>query len=306
MAKGIFDLVLPLYALILLGLLVKREGLITEEGVGVLNNVAFYLSLPALIVRSLSEFPLSFPPNLILGFYLSVLLLTAIAWMGAKPLKRSKRGVFIQGSFKGNLGFMGLPILFASLGSEAVAKASLLLALYLPYDVLSSISLLTHYGSGNADLRDVVKRVLSNPLLLATAVGLAISLTPLEIPEAVFKILDLLKGMALPLALLIIGCSLSLDKMGSDLGMAALSSLLKLLLLPLVGYFLFRYVFPVPSADMKLGMLLMGMPTAVNTILFARELSSEESLAASIVLLSTLLSLPTISLLLFLFQTQAF
>ncbi|MEA3344843.1 MAG: hypothetical protein U9Q78_01120 [Chloroflexota bacterium] len=126
---------------------------------------------------------------MILGFYLSVLLLTAIAWMGAQPLRRSKRGIFIQGSFKGNLGFMGLPILLASSGPEAVAKASLLMAFYLPYEILASISLLTHYGSGSADLRDVVKRVIGNSLLLATVVGIAISLTPLEIPEAVLKTL---------------------------------------------------------------------------------------------------------------------
>ncbi len=105
--------------------------------------------------------------------------------------------------------------------------------------------------------------------------------------------LRLLSGLSLPLALISLGASLSFQGIGNYRLSTALAVLLKLLFLPLLGLILLQSS-DVSGLDYRITVLLLACPTAVVTYIMAVELGGEPDLAASIVMISTLLSMASL------------
>jgi predicted permease len=99
-------------------------------------------------------------------------------------------------------------------------------------------------------------------------------------------------GLALPLALLIIGASLSFDMVRSRLKAVLSCGLLKLILLPGIGFALYRLFNVMPEAYLP-GIILLGSPTATVTYVMAREMQGDSEFAVATISLNTLLSAAT-------------
>jgi len=118
------NVVLPVFLIIALGFGIRRINFVDKFFLDKISHLAYFVAVPSLLVWKIgtASFDLNFNPRLILGSYLAVLICGVGAYIVARLLRLPPRevGSFTQGSFWGNLTYIGLPILFAAYGEEGL------------------------------------------------------------------------------------------------------------------------------------------------------------------------------------------
>ncbi|WP_224450311.1 AEC family transporter [Haloprofundus salilacus] len=286
------------YLLVVLcvGFLARYVGLLNETRADRLTQFAFYVALPALVFTSTASQSLGdvLEPRLVLGFWTVLLAAAAVGWVvHRRRSSPSVRSVAVVQSYHCNLGFLGLPIVAATFGDVATAKASLLLGIGALTQVPLTIAVLVFVNNTDADLRDELGGLFTNPVLAALCVGLFFSALGVSVPGAVWTGLDAVAQLALPVALVVVGASLSLDETSVDLSTVGSVVALKMLVMPAIALATFSLL----SADVsttRAGVLMLAMPTAVSTFIYATELGGDANLASANVFATTVASVGTI------------
>ncbi len=291
--------IIPIFVMILLGWLARIFGFMRPEFVEAANRLVFYLAIPAMVFRSISRTSLGdqFDGLVALLVMLSVCTVFAIAWLLAimVQMPQGHRGTFIQNSFHGNLGYIGLAVAFYYLGSDGFARASILAGfMMILQNFLAVIALQVNAPSTAASPKRgmVVWKIMGNPIIVSALAGMFVSLTALPIPLVLGRCLDMLSDLALPLALLIIGASLSFEMVPSRLKLVLSAGLLKLLLMPAVGWFLV-YMLNLESEAVLPAIILLAAPTATVTYVMAKEMHGDSQFAVVAISVNTLLSAVT-------------
>ena len=297
---NIVTTIIPIFVIIILGWLARVCGFIRAEFISPANRLVFYLAIPAMVFRSVSGASLNsqFDARVVILASLSVCIVFGIAWISARrgPLPRSQRGAFIQDSFHGNIGYIGLAVSFYYLGPEGFVKASILAGfLLILQNLLGVIALQVDAPHNTASWWRPALKIAGNPIILSALAGILVSLTALPVPPVLGRCLDILSGLALPLALLIIGASLSFEMVQSKLKAVLSCGLLKLILLPAIGFILYRLFDVMPQAYLP-GIILLAAPTATVTYVMAKEMQGDSEFAVAAISLNTLLSAVTYTL----------
>jgi hypothetical protein len=140
-------------------------------------------------------------------------------------------------------------------------------------------------------------KVAGNPVILSALGGMAFSSLNLSMPVALDRSLELISELALPLALLVIGASLSFSLIQRHTLMVLGAGAVKLVLLPMAGLAVFRLL-GLPAADYLPAVILLACPTATITYVMGREMNGDPDLATAAISVSTLASAVTFSILL--------
>ncbi len=140
-----------------------------------------------------------------------------------------------------------------------------------------------------------VGKIIGNPVILSACCGILASLLEIQIPLVLDRTLRILGGMALPTALIIIGGCLSVKMIRPIMIPVFIVCIIKLSLLPALGFGLFEW-FGLPAEQYLPGLILLGSPTATVAVVMAREMNGDEMFAVASVSASTLLSIVTFSL----------
>ncbi len=288
--------ILALFLVISTGWVAKRIGLLPDTIIGPLNRLVFYLALPALIFEKISRasFHHYFDLLLIVGALVAAVMAFFLAWAIGRILgaEGGRLGTFIQSCIHGNLGYMGLAVSYYFLGEEGFTRASLLASFLILLQNLLAIAALQLCSSAKgkgARLLTMAGHLLVNPIILGAAAGLLVSAWELEIPKVVQGGLGILSHMALPTGLLLIGASLSLNLSWSHLKLILGVSVVKLIMLPGLGFLLYTGL-SVARQEMAPGIILLAAPTATVTYVMSREMGGSASLASSTISATTLLS----------------
>jgi predicted permease len=125
--------------------------------------------------------------------------------------------------------------------------------------------------------------------------GITFSITGLNLPEILDRSLKILSGMALPLALLVIGTSLSFTQIRQQLKLTLVISILKLVLLPALGLILFLLLH-LYRVEYLPALILLASPTATITYVMASEMGGDPDLATAAISVTTLASAVTFTL----------
>ena len=260
------------------------------------NRLVYYLAIPALIFKAISSNPLKSNINItVLAITLTSVCVTALlVWLVSKSTKvRFTRGTFIQSSLHGNLGYIGFAVAFYYLGREGLVKASLIAAfLMILQNFISVVALQVYSGDTSENQRSMwflAKKIMSNPVILAAMLGIIFSLSGLKMPSIISRTLDIISSFALPLALLIIGATLSFKVVRARPLLLCASSVFKLIILPGLGMFLFR-IFDVSQELFLPALILLASPTATVASVMAKEMNGDIEFAGAAVSLNTLLS----------------
>ena len=244
--------------------------------------------------------PLVGAGRMVAVFALATLATAALAYAAAAllRLKAASVGVFTQACFRGNLGFVGLPVvqLVADGDAPTVGRAVLVFApAMVLYNVLGVAGLsLAGQRSAPGAVRRLIVALATNPLLIAAAVGVALLFAPLRPPVALLRTLELLGDTAAPLALISLGGAVVSYPIRSHLLAASAASLLKLAALPAVT-FLLAAALGVPDGDRAILLIFAATPTAVASYVLAVKLGGDPALAAGTIALSTLLSVVSLA-----------
>ncbi len=286
---------LPVFLLVGLGWWLGRTGLFTSAFAEGANRLVYRISLPALIVSSLTAGRLKLAeagrPALALG--VAVLIVGGIALVLARVMGcRGGRGAtFVQAAFRGNLAFVGIPVLASASGKDAgfIGMAVLIFApIMLIYNVAAVLLFHFAHHRGGSSWKAVCG-IASNPLILATVMGGAISLWGPPLPVFANRTLELLGDPAAPLALLCIGASMAGASFARGLKTVTVMALLKVALCPVLTWLAARSV-GLEGPGLQIAMVFAACPTAAASYVFARELGGDPPLASNAVVLSTLLS----------------
>lgn len=300
----IINSIAPIFLLIALGTMVKKSGFLPDLFFKGLNRLVFWFALPALLISSISgaELELATISRIVLLLAFGTLLAMALAWGASRGLRlpAPQTGSFIQGSFRGNGAFMGLPVIVYSLGSldpQAETLGTVILApLVILFNVLG-VTVLTHcnrnkQGAG-ASIGSIAAELLKNPLIIACAVGLVLNVSGTALPLFVFRPLDALGHAALPLVLMSIGASLEFERLRGAASPSLIASLIKVVAAPAFGFLLSGW-FNLTQTERMIAILYLAAPAAGMSYIMAEVMGNDGPLAARIVALSTLLSAVTI------------
>lgn len=304
----ILMIVLPVFLVVGLGFSLKGSGLVDSAFLFQLNRLIYYVALPALLFYKIAtaDFSSSFNPRLLAGMVFSIVAVFAISYLYT-VLRRypvTARGAFTQGAFRGNLAYVGLAIAFNAYGTEGFAIAGVLIGFLVPLlNALAVLSLLLPQQGQDRQFGKAfwAAQFIFNPLIIASFIGIAWSFFNIPLPLVLDRALDILTGMSLPLALLSIGASFSPANLRGEITKALLACGIKIFWMPLfTGAVLL--LLGIRGMELGVGVVLAASPTATAAYIMAQQLKSDAELSGSIIMLSTLLSVVTYSLALFLLR----
>ncbi len=303
-----FGIVAPVFLIVAVGYLLKVIGLMNDNFINISSKIVFSIALPALIFLELYNLDFSkvFEIGQIGYIYLGTLFAFFVTWF-VSPLfihDGKDRGVFIQGSFRSNYAIVGLAILSGLVGKLGFGKASLFLVFMIPlYNTLAVIALTVPLRKEKRlNLNSTLQEIIKNPLILAVLISLPFAFFKIPIHPVFLETGRYIADIALPLALINIGATLNFKDIKKASLLAFYSTLLKIIIFPALvtyGAVLLGY----KGDDLAIIFVLFACPTAVVSYIMAEAMGSNGKLAGNIVLATTLGSVVTITLGLFILKT---
>jgi len=301
-------IVLPVFLVIGLGAFLRRIRLIDVNFIHQTNRLVYLIFLPALLFYKIAkaDFFSYFNAPLVVGSSLAIGLMFCLsyAYGHLRGYRPASLGSFSQGSFRGNLAYIGLAICLNAYGEVGLTRASILMGFLVPVlNFFAIIALIRPQRHLNPEgpKKNWWREILLNPLILSSFAGIFWSFYQLPVPVILDRSLAIIAGITLPLALLAIGGGFSLQRLKGDLKSAGMATFFKLALLPLIALPLLL-LGKVQGMDLSIGLLLAGTPAATATYIMAHQLKADAELAGSIVMLSTLASAFSYTLLLLLLR----
>lgn len=304
--SSVINVVLPVFALILLGFLCRRTGRMGPTGASELNRFVVWLGLPALLfsVVATSTWEQLWQPGFIAAFSIGCLGVFAFT-LGYRMLQKQPlvdASLDALGASYANTGYVGIPLCMLVLGDEALQPAmvaSIVVVCVLFAIALACVETGLHAGQGLLRTLGKVSRALSrNPLVIAPVLGALWAASGLQLPVPLETLLKLLGAAAAPCALVSLGLFLAQPQPGGQVRWVWPLVGLKLVVQPLITWYLAFEVFQLPTLWAYSALLLSALPTGTGPYMLAEFYGREGSRVSRVVLLSTLGSLISLSLIL--------
>lgn len=298
---GVFTGFATISVLIALGALLAQLRILDERGQRTLSTVAFYVASPALLITVMDDSDLGFvlSGNLVAvagGVLVAATLVATVETLRHRGLGDTVVAV-LCGSYA-NAGNLGLPIAAYVLGDPVLVAPTLLLQM-LVLQPLALVLLDADASTTKLSFWDVIRRPLTNPITVASLIGVALSVTDLDLPTAVSDPLDLVAGMAVPSMLIAYGVALRLGPLPGRgvpaLDLAAVVAT-KQIVQPVAAYVIGRFVLGLDAEALLAVTVLSALPTAQNVFVVAQRYNRSTLLARDVIFVSTLATVPAILL----------
>jgi malonate transporter len=301
---AITNIVLPIFAVVFVGYLVGRRGLLGEASSEALNGFVYYVALPVLLFRAMARiehaetdyglFLAVFLGGGVIAFALSLALARAAFGHG-----RDNAVMFATNATYGNTGYMGIPLAFAAFGEMggvlAVIASVAHTLLWLPVTITVLETSKPHAGGLASRIGSVLKGVTFNPMVAAPVAGFVWSLAGIELPEPVDAFCKVLGASAGPCALFSIGLFLVGKPISEGIGEVGAMVGVKLLVFPaIVGGLAFGVagLAPLPAA---VALLMAALPTGATCFVLAQNYSTFVQRSSTVILVSTGVAVVTVS-----------
>ena len=289
--------VLPIFLVILLGMGSRRLKLLTDLELKHVNNAVFQVMFPFMMFYNIytADFSGVLIPSYFafcVGMLFGVYIL-GTAWALLTVRDNPSRGALIQACYRGNLVLMGLPVMENLMGEEALGLTTIMLAVIVPlYNILAVVTLEVFRG-GKMQSRHILKKILTNPLILGAAAGICAVAFGLKLPEVLLKPVGQVASAATPAALLVMGASFYFQSVHKNLRNIVSGVLGKLIIGP--GMALAAgYALGYRGIPLALLIVIFGAPCAVSSYTMAQQMDSNAELAAGCLIFSSLFSCVTI------------
>lgn len=286
---------LPVLILLLMGWFFFRIKLVNENFVETGSKLVFKVALPALLFLSISQADFSHAANFpLIGVGIAgTLIMTALLVIAARQTVRpyQSRGVVVQGGFRANMGIIGLAYCANTYGQDGLAAASVYLGCITILFNILSVMVLNFYQPGKRSVMEQVKGITRNPLIISIVIALPFSYFSWHLPDVMIRTGEYFAQLTLPLALICTGASLQFRSFSADWYNITLSTISKCVLYPalMVGL---AYAAGFTGMSLGIVLLLSIAPTAAASYVMVRSMGGDHRLAASIIAVSTLVSLP--------------
>lgn len=302
----IVDVALPVFAIIIAGFAGGRTVL-GQEASAALSAFVYWFALPAVLFLSLARQPLAqiFNGPFIGAFLGSMLMVYFGGALLGRLIRRQRAEVHaMQGltAAFSNTGYMGIPLFIAAFGPDRLLPA--LIATVVMSVVMVGIAIIwieLAQSAGNSlghALADVGKALAKNPLIVSSVAGLAWNLTGLPLPKPLVNFCQLVGAAAGPCALFAIGVFLAGRRLSLAWSGVGWMVPLKLVVQPLLAWALIETLFPLDRFWTGATLLLAALPTGALTFVVASQYRTYVEETSQVILLSTIASVPVLSLIL--------
>ena len=300
----ILSALIPVFALIVLGCLLKRLQVFPDTLWHGMETIVYWLLLPALLVvklgtTDLSEFDVSPMALSMAGATLAVTaglaVLRPLAGIG-RPLHTS----ILQGAIRQN-SFIGLAAAGPLYGAGGPALAAVGIAAVIPLvNVISMWSLAGLDPGGRPGFGAIALRMARSPIILGCAAGLGINAAGTGLPGPVATTLSILGGGALPLGLLAVGAGLAFRVAWRSPGPLLLAGACKLLVIPCLTA-LFCRLQEVDAVASGVAVLFASLPSSASSYVMSRQFGGDHEVMAAILTTQVMVAAVTLPLMLSLF-----
>jgi predicted permease len=282
--------VLPVFLVAGAGFILASFVTVDSRSVG---RLLFYLATPSLVFRSLYQTQLDYTAlrQLTIVAVSAALLTGLLGWLAGIDQGRQRRAALVLTSAVSNNGNMGIPISLFAFGNTGVAFATIY---YVVSSFMSNTFGVVIASSGKTSVAAALKQSLRVPVLYAATAGLLLNLFGGKLPDGLFRSVDLLAGAAVPGMLVLMGVQLRSAPIFQEQALVLRSVAVRLLAGPLIAWLL-CLLLGVTGVERSVLILQAAMPTAVMTAVLATEYDIVPPLVASIIFFSTLISMATLS-----------
>ena len=285
-------------AIILLGYVIGRTKLLGEDPRAVLSRLVFFVLSPCLLFTVLAEADVA-------TLFSSVLLVSAIAAVGSSALyvliatlvwRRKVPEVVVGGLASGyvNANNIGIPVAVYVLGDAALPAPVILLQLVVLAPI--ALTLLDLTTTGKLSVSRILLQPIRNPLIIASLLGVIVSVTGIELPAPVLAPFQLVGAATVPLVLIGFGISLNGQRVfqpGTGRKEIALATAVKLLVMPVLAW-IAGSALGLSAESLHSVVVLAALPSAQNVFNYAQRYGRGEVIARDAVLLTTIGAVPVL------------
>ena len=302
---------LPLFLMIAFGFFLRKVKLLDAGFLKTANKFNFTVTLPVLLFVDLSS--ADFQEAFDLKFLLYCAAATSVIFWGiwavarAVIKDRSKQGEFVQACYRSSAAVLGIALIQSIYGSASMSGMMILGCVPL-YNIYAVILLQTTSPQENAsggNIRKTVIAILKNPILLGVILGMLSSLTGIDYPAVIDTSLSYIARMASPLALICIGADFNFRNALSALKYSITAALVKIVVLPVV-FVTIAILMGFRNEQLVAIFVMLAGATTPSAYTMAVQYGHDGMLTASTVVFTTLGSIATLTLFIFLLKSMAF
>lgn len=310
---------LPTMLIMLLGVYLRRYRWIDEHFCQTASKVIFNFALPVMLFLNVAQTPSDYAGQIRLilsGVIGTLLVYVAVEWWAGKYIQtRAYRAIFTQGSFRSNAAILGLALAVNAYGAELVGTASIFIAvLVILFNVLGVFTLMKSLSDKQPSPLNLLLSMLKNPLIMGVVVGMVVNEANLfhYLPVAFVKTGTYLSHITLPLALICTGANLNfkqLAKFRSNVTaeseasrVVLLATVLRLVIVPVFMLLIGKFVFALDPVALGILFLTTSGPVASAVYAMVRNYGGDATVTAKLIGLTTIGSIFTASLGLFLLR----
>ncbi|WP_169566817.1 AEC family transporter [Sneathiella limimaris] len=294
----------PVFALVALGYFSVRLKLYPDAGVSGLISFVNNFATPCLLFQAMLrvDFQSTFNPQYLFSFYLGAFICFGISFAIAKLLFHRRNGESVSVGFSAyftNTVLLGLPIIQRAYGDEALPLLFAIVGFHAPL-LMSFGMVVMEFARRDGEplgkaIGEAIARVLKNPLLIGISLGIIMNVAGVDLPHVLDDATKMMATAVLPAALFGLGGALVQYELRESWGQALISSMLKLVLHPLIAFIFTYFVFDLSADLVKVATLTAAMPSGLNVYIFATFYNRSTDIAANTVLQSTVLGVVSIS-----------
>lgn len=292
--------VIILFLIMGTGFYARKRKMITDEGRKTISNLLVNIASPLLIISAFRlDFSADMMKNIIIVIafsFASMIILIILGKILFIRYKGDKNAVLRFGTVFANWGFMGLPVVQALYGKTGIFYGSLF--------QLAFNTIVWTYGvaliSGKSDFKSI-KSAFLNPGIISVFLGFFIFLFSINIPEIIYRAIDMLGSTTVPLSMIIIGSNMADVKFRDAFLKPEIYyvSFVRLLLVPIVSIIVLKSI-GISGAVLGTCVAMQAMPVATFAAIFSEKYDKDIYFASQCVFITTLISLVTIPVILML------
>jgi predicted permease len=292
----------PIFLIIATGYLLFRAKIVDESVWSAIEHICFYLLFPFLIIRTLSRANLGSVPVIdfmavivvaILGMSALLILIQAFIWKRFPQSGPSFSSIF-QGATRFH-GFVAIAVIGPLYGDAGVTLAALALAIMVPLLNVISVVVLSVYGHSDTQPQviAVVKKIVTNPLIIACIVGLLFNW--LGLPDILYETIGIIGAGGLGLALLAVGAGMNFGQAAQHKMLLTVGVLTRLIGMPAIVIAM-SWLVGLDGTARTVAIIAGAVPTAASAYVMARKMGGNAELMSSIVTFQVIVAFSTLPL----------
>ncbi|MBQ0004904.1 MAG: AEC family transporter [Clostridiales bacterium] len=299
--------VIPSATYLIVGVLLRKFKVAKPDDVKKFTHLTFIALYPFLMFDNIYGRNIGQNMNwLLVGYcmgYLAVVIL--VTWLLVCRYEKNdyNRGAMIQAIFRSNIVLMGLPIGINLFGKSNVAAVAVVLLFAAPTYNVVSVIIFEKFRRGKADVRKMIKGVLTNPLIDGAIAALVVMALGIQVPEIIMQPVVALSDSTTPIAMVLLGASLNMEGMRNESRRVAVSVIGKLIIVPafgIVGAVMLGFT----GVELIAVVLMFATPTALASFAMASSMGGNGEIAGNAVVFSTMVSCFTLPIWLFALKTM--